>query len=149
MSLALAGALSLFAALAAHEILIFGPRGHDIIGQDGCPQSLCPDMTAVIIGLLAKAIGAGLALALLGAIVPMNPARMRGAALLWAAQYLWALLGIASAYRIHFGTTWRWWEPFVGLMWHPLLTPALLLAGLAVFLGIDRLLAPRTRLAGS
>ena len=42
-------------------------------------------------------------------------------------------------YRGHFGTTWTWWAPFAELLWHPVTTPALLLAGLAGCLGLDRL----------
>ncbi len=149
MSLALAGAVSLFAALAAHESLVFGAHGHAIIGQPGCALSLCPSGGAIVVGLVAKAIGAGLALGVLGALLPAAPARLRGASMLWTVQYLWALVGIASSYRIHFGTSWRWWEPFVALIWHPVLTPALLVAGLAVMLAVDRILAARPRIAGA
>lgn len=140
VSLMVAGAVSLFCVFATHEILVFGPHGHDIIGQANCPPSLCPPMAAVLTGLAAKSIGAGLALGCLGALLPAGPVRLRAGATLWAAQYLWGLVGIASAYRSNFGTTWRWWEPMIGLLWHPVLTPALLVAGLAVFLGLDRLL---------
>lgn len=139
LALAVAGALSLFAVLATHEILVFGAPGHGIIGQPGCAASLCPAMSVVITGLVFKAIGAGLALGVLGMLLPGGPARLWGASLLWAGQYLWALVGIASAYRVHFGTTWRWWEPFTSLIWHPVATPALMIAGLCAFLALDRL----------
>jgi hypothetical protein len=149
LALGLAGALSLFSAFATHEILVFGAQGHGIIGQANCPPSLCPPMAMVLTGLAAKSIGAGLALGLLGALLTAGPVRARAAAALWAVQYLWGLVGIASAYRSNFGATWRWWEPFFALMFHPILTPGLLLVGLALFTGAERLLAPRERSAGS
>ncbi|WP_211315493.1 hypothetical protein [Roseicyclus mahoneyensis] len=149
MNLTVAGATSLFVAFAAHEISVFGIHGYGIIGLANCPPSLCPQMAAVLTGLAAKSIGAGLALGLLGALLPMGPARLRAAATLWAVQYLWGLVGIASAYRSNFGTTWRWWEPMVELLWRPVLTPALLIVGLGMFLGVDRLLARQPRRTGS
>ena len=128
------------AVLIPTEILVFGASGHGIIGQADCPSSICPSLSVVIVGLAFKCIGVGLALGALGALLPDAPARLRGAMVLWSLQYLWALVGIARAYQIHFGTSWAWWEPFVALIWNPVLTPAVMIAGLALLLGIDRFL---------
>jgi hypothetical protein len=148
-SLALAGAVSLFVALAAHEVLSFGTFGHGLIDRASCEMSLCPTLSVVIAGLAFKSIGAGLALGFLALLVADDPARRSAAILLWLMQYLWSLIGIASGYRGNFGTTWRWWEPFAGLLWDPVMTPALMIIGLTVFLATDRILAARPRMAGA
>ena len=142
LSLALAGALSLFAALLAHEILTFGASGHAIIGQAECPDWPCPTLSVIIVGLVFKGIGAGLAFAALGAFVTLAPSRLRAAGLLWIVQYLWGLVGMASGYREQFGTTWAWWEPFAELLWQPALSLGLMAAGIVLMLGIDRVLRP-------
>lgn len=135
----MAGALSLFTALLTHEILSFGAAGHAIIGRATCPDWPCPTLSLIVVGLVFKGIGAGLAFGAFGALVPVPPARLWGAGVLWAVQYLWGLVGIASGYRDQFGPDWRWWEPFADLLWHPALTLGLLGAGLVLFLGLDRL----------
>jgi hypothetical protein len=145
LSLGIAGALSLFAALLAHEILTFGSSGHGIIGRVTCPDWPCPTLSVITVGLVFKGIGAGLALACLGALLPHAPARLWGAGLLWVLQYLWGLVGIASGYRDQFGPDWHWWQPFAVLMWDPVTTPALLIAGLLACLGLDRLMAGPAR----
>lgn len=145
LSLGLAGGLTLFAALLAHEILAFGASGHGIIGRATCPDWPCPTLSVIIVGLVFKGIGAGLALGVLGLILPNEPARAWGAGCLWAVQYLWGLVGIASGYREQFGPDWRWWDPFAVLLWDPLTTPGLLIAGLLACLLLDRLMAGPAR----
>lgn len=145
LTLALAGALSLFAVLLLHEVLAFGTLPHDLIAPAGapCPEPPCLTMGTVVTGLVAKAIGAGVVFAAIGAIWTTGAARRVIAGGFFALQYLWSLVGIASGYRRHFGTGWDWWEPFAVLLWHPVTTPALLLAGLAGCLGLDRMVRPR------
>lgn len=125
--------MSLFAALLIHEIFTFGASGHAIIGRADCPDWPCPTLSLIVVGLVFKAIGAGLAFGVFGALVPHAPGKAWGAGLLWMVQYLWGLVGMASGYREQFGTTWRWWEPFAELLWQPLLTLGLMLGGLLAF----------------
>jgi len=141
VTLALAGGLSLFAVLLIHEVLAFGTQPHDLIAPAGaaCAGPPCLTMGTVVTGLVAKAIGAGAVFAVIGAVWTTGAARWTIAGGFFALQYLWSLIGIASGYRGHFGTTWTWWAPFAELLWHPVTTPALLLAGLAGCLGLDRL----------
>ena len=144
LTLALAGAVSLFGVLLAHELLAFGTEPHDFIAPAGapCPDPPCLTTGMVITGQLAKAIGAGIVFAIIGAIWTSGAKRWLLAGGFFALQYLWSLVGIASGYRSHFGTSWAWWEPFAELLWHPVTTPALLLAGLAGCLGLDRVVRP-------
>ena len=139
----MAGALSLFGALLAHEIVSFGAAGHAVIGLADCPDWPCPTLSMIVVALVFKAIGAGMAMGVLGALVAQAPARLRAAGLLWTVQYFWGLVGIASGYRDQFGTTWRWWEPFAVLLWQPALTLGLMAAGLALLIGLDRLTVRR------
>ncbi|NKX43539.1 hypothetical protein [Roseicyclus persicicus] len=141
LSLALAGAVTLFAALVLHEMLVFGPAGHDLIGNGStpCPAPPCLTTGTVVTGLIAKAIGAAFAFAAIGAIWAAGRARTGLGAGFWALQYLWSLVGMASGYRDGFPGDWDWWEPFAVLLWHPVLTPALMALGLGGFLGLDRL----------
>jgi hypothetical protein len=141
LSLALAGSVTLFIALVLHEMLVFGPGGHDLIAGDTapCPDPPCLTTGTVMTGHIAKALGAALAFAAIGVLVPRGRARGALGGLFWAGQYLWSLVGIASGYRDQFGADWAWWEPFTALMWHPVLTPGLMAAGLGAFLGLDRL----------
>jgi hypothetical protein len=141
LSLALAGAVTLFAALFVHEMLVFGPGGHDLIasGTAPCPEPPCLTTGTVVTGLIAKAIGAAMAFGVIGAVWVAGPVRRGLGVALWSVQYLWSLVGMASGYRDGFPGDWDWWEPFAVLLWHPALTPALMALGLAVFLGLDRL----------
>jgi hypothetical protein len=150
LTLALAGAASLFAVLLTHEFLAFGTQPNDLIAPAGapCPEPPCLTTGMVVTGLVAKAIGAGFVFALIGAVWTSGAARWLMAGVFFALQYLWSLVGIASGYRGHFGSTWAWWEPFAELLWHPVTTPALLMAGLVGCLGLDRLVRP-WRLAGA
>ncbi|MFW5641136.1 MAG: hypothetical protein ACOCY0_00045 [Roseicyclus sp.] len=144
-SLALAGSASLFAALLIHELVSFGGAARGLIGSGAapCPAPPCLTLGVVVSGQVAKAVGAAFVFAAIGAIWMRGQARWTVAVVYWALQYLWALLGIASGYRAQFGSGWAWWEPFAVLLWHPLLTPGLMLAGLAACLGLDRRFAPR------
>lgn len=150
LALAAAGGLSLFCVLLLHEVLVFGAQAHDLIAPvtAPCPEPPCLTTGMVIAGHVAKAVGAGIVFAIIGAVWTMGPARWMVSGLFFALQYLWSLVGIASGYRLHFGTGWDWWEPFAQLLWHPVTTPALLLAGLAGCLGLDRVVRP-WRLAGA
>ncbi|MBF9059927.1 hypothetical protein HKCCSP123_12115 [Rhodobacterales bacterium HKCCSP123] len=144
LTLALAGSASLFVVLLVHEILAFGTQPNDLIAPSGAPCAEPPCLTTgmVVTGLLAKSLGAGIVFAIIGALWTTGPARWLIAAGFFALQYLWSLVGIASGYRGYFGTNWAWWEPFAELLWHPVTTPALLLAGMAGCLGLDRLVRP-------
>lgn len=136
--------MSLFAVLLIHEFLAFGAYPNDLIAPAGapCPEPPCLTTGMVVSGQMAKAIGAGFVFALIGAVWTAGAARWLIAAGYWVVQYLWSLIGIASGYRLHFGSGWAWWEPFADLLWHPVTTPVLLLAGLAGCLGLDRLARP-------
>ncbi|MEJ6389515.1 hypothetical protein [Gymnodinialimonas ulvae] len=140
LALALAGGLSLFAALLTHEFLTFGAPGHGLLNADRslCPDIACPTTGMIVVAHVAKAIGAAILFAFIGVIWPSGGFRLGVAALAFTLQYLVSLVGIASGYRAQFGTTWAWWEPFAELLWNPLLTPLLLLAGLALLFGLDR-----------
>lgn len=144
-SLALAGGLSIFAVLLIHEVSAFGGATLGLIGPGSgpCAAPPCVTMGTIVSGHVAKALGAALVFAVIGAIWTRGPARLAIAGGFWALQYVWSLVGIASGYRAHFGSGWAWWEPFAELLWHPLVTPGLMLLGLAVCLGLDRGLAPR------
>jgi hypothetical protein len=139
-ALAIAGALSLFAALMVHEILTFGGTGHGLINADRtvCPDIACPTTGLLLTAHIAKAIGAAFLFSVIGAIWVDGLARSLIAAAAFVGQYLLSLVGLASGYRAQFGTTWAWWEPFAELLWSPILTPALLIVGLTLTLGIDR-----------
>ncbi|WP_038650350.1 hypothetical protein [Roseicyclus elongatus] len=143
-ALSIAGALSLFAALMGHEFFVFGGQGHDLIEPSTalCAAPPCLTVEVVVSGQVAKAIGAAMAFAIIGVIWVQGRSRMLIGAGFWTLQFCWSLVGVASGYRLHFGTDWGWWEPFARLMWHPLVTPGLLVAGLAAFLGLDRVLRP-------
>lgn len=52
--------------------------------------------------------------------------------------YFLAGNGTAVNYRVEFGATWQFPEPFWELLFHPVLTPALLVVGLWVFLALTR-----------
>lgn len=135
-SLALIGATTLCAALALHELLSFGPGGYDVIARAGSPDcraAPCVSPQMVIFGQIAKAVGAALVFALVGAFTVSLRGRLGVGAALWVAQYFWSMLGIASGYRAQFGTTWAWWEPFAELMWRPGMSLPLMLGGLAIF----------------
>ena len=140
-SLALAGGLTIFAVLLTHELTVFGGAALGLIrpGSAPCPAPPCLTMDMIVWGHVAKAIGAGLVFAVIGAIWTRGPLRLAIAGGFWVLQYLWSLVGIASGYRAHFGSGWAWWEPFAELLWHPVTTPGLMLAGLAACLALDRL----------
>lgn len=140
LALAAAGAVSLFAALLVHELSAFGGPALGLIQPASAPCAEPPCLTVglVVSGHVAKALGAGVVFALIGAFWTRGPARWIIAGAFWALQYLWSLVGIASGYRAHFGTGWAWWEPFAELLFHPLTTPGLMLTGLAAFLLLDR-----------
>ncbi len=142
LSLSCAGALALFAVLLAHEFLSFGPRGHGLINADRstCPDIACPTTGILVVAHIAKAIGAAFLFGIIGAIWTSGVARLTITAAAFALQYVWSLVGMASGYRIHFGTTWAWWEPFAELLWHPATTLLLLALGLALCLSLDRFL---------
>ena len=144
VTLALAGGASLCIVLLIHEFLAFGVAPNDMIAPAGtpCPDPPCLTSGMVVSGAVAKGVGAGMILAIIGAIWTSGPARWAIAGGYWVVQYLWSLIGIASGYRLHFGTGWTWWEPFAELLWNPVTTPALMLAGLVGCLGIDRLARP-------
>ena len=150
LALAVAGALSLFPVLLLHEFLVFGAQAHDLIAPASapCPDPPCLTSAMVVSGHVAKAVGAGLVFAIIGAVWTKGPGRWLIAAAFFALQYTWSLVGIASGYRLHFGTGWAWWEPFAVILWHPVTTPALLLAGLLACLGMDQMVRP-WRLAGA
>ncbi|MEX3014471.1 hypothetical protein [Gymnodinialimonas hymeniacidonis] len=141
-ALALAGATSLLAVLLAHEILTFGAPGHGLINADRsiCPDIACPTTGMIVVAHIAKAIGAAFLFGIIGAVWISGRTRIAVATVAFSLQYLWSLVGMASGYRIHFGTTWAWWEPFTELLWHPALTLALMVAGLALLFALDRLL---------
>lgn len=138
LSLALIGAVTLSPVLAAHDILSFGPRGHDLIAPWGttCTEWPCATMNLVVFGQIAKGIGAAMVFGLVGAFTVSLRGRVGIGALAWLVQFWWSLAGVASGYRGHFGTTWRWWEPFADLMWTPSLTLPLMAGGLAAFAGL-------------
>ncbi|MBY6201131.1 hypothetical protein KUV65_07160 [Maritalea mobilis] len=138
--MAFAGATSLFAALTIHEILVFGPRNHDLIASSStpCTDPPCLTLGVVLTGQIAKAIGASLAFAIIGGIWSTGMARLGTAMGFWVLQYAWSLIGISSGYRVHFDSDWGLWGPFAELMWHPFLTPGLLIAGLGAFYALDR-----------
>jgi hypothetical protein len=139
LSLALIGALTLSPLLAAHDILSFGPRGHDLIAPWGtnCTEWPCATMNLVVSGQIAKGIGAALVFALIGAVTISFRGRLGLGGAAWVVQYFWSLVGIASGYRGHFGTDWRWWDPFAKLLWSPGLTLGLMVCGLGAFLGLS------------
>jgi hypothetical protein len=151
MTLALAGGVSLFAALIVHEFHIFGAQAHDLIAASSTPCLDPPCLTVgmVVSGHIAKAVGAAMVFALIGAIWTRGAERMLIAAGYWVVQYTWSLVGIASGYRLHFGTGWAWWEPFAELMWTPIATPGLLAAGLVALIGLDRVLRPAPQLGAA
>jgi hypothetical protein len=141
LTLALAGGISLFAVLLAQELMIFGEGGHALILANAapCPVVPCVTVSMVVAGHVAKAIGAALAFALIGAIWLGGAARWSIAAPVWVGLYLWSLVGIASGYRSQFGTSWDWWEPFAELLWSPAMTLGLMATGLLACVGLDRL----------
>lgn len=135
LSLALIGALTLTPALTVHDILSFGPRGHDLIAAWGtrCTAWPCATMNLVVYGQIAKGIGAALVFGLIGAFTISLRGRLGLGAVAWVVQYFWSLAGIASGYRGFYDAPWRWWEPFAELMWAPALTLALMGGGLGMF----------------
>lgn len=139
--LAIAGGLSIFAVLLIHELTVFGGAALGLIrpGSAPCPAPPCLTVGVIVWGHVAKAMGAGLVFAVIGAIWTRGPARWAIAGAFWVLQYLWSLVGIASGYRAHFGSGWTWWEPFAQLLWHPVTTPGLMLVGLLACLTLDRL----------
>lgn len=145
LTLAVTGAVSLFAVLLIHELLVFGGPAMGLIQPASavCATPPCLTVDMIVWGHVAKAIGAGVVFALVGAVWTGGRKRWAIAGGFWALQYLWSLVGIASGYRAHFGTGWTWWEPFAQLLFHPLTTPGLMLAGLSVFISLD--LAARRR----
>ena len=138
LSLALIGALTLSPLLAAHDILSFGPRGHDLIAPWGtsCTEWPCATMNLVVFGQIAKGVGAAMVFALVGAFTVSRRGRLGVGATAWVVQFFWSLAGIASGYRGHFAESWRWWEPFAELMFDPVLTLCCLGIGLALFLAL-------------
>jgi hypothetical protein len=146
--LAVAGGLSIFAVLLIHELTVFGGAALGLIRPGGAPCATPPCLTVDVIvwGHVAKAIGAGIVFAVIGAIWTRGPARWAIAGSFWVLQYLWSLVGIASGYRAHFGSGWAWWEPFAELLWHPVTTPGLMVAGLGTCLLLDGLTRLRARI---
>ena len=140
LSLALAGAISTFAVLLSHELLVFGDAALGLIVPDAapCPAPPCLTVELIVWGHIAKAVGAAFVFALVGAIWTRGPLRWWLAGVVWVVEYLWSLVGIASGYRAHFGTGWAWWEPFAQLLWNPVTTPGLMLAGLMALFAMDR-----------
>jgi hypothetical protein len=134
------GALSLLGALLIHEWLVFGPSGHDLIAAASapCPEVPCITFSTIVTAQIAKAIGAAMLFAVIGAIWVTGARRWAVGVPVWLAEYLWSLVGIASSHRAAFGEDWRWWEPFATLMWSPILTPALALLGIGLWYGLDR-----------
>jgi hypothetical protein len=138
--LAFWGALTLLGALLAHEWLVFGPSGHDLIADASAPCAEVPCITfgTIVTAQIAKALGAAMLFAVIGAIWAAGRLRWAVAGPVWVAEYLWSLIGIASSHRAAFREDWRWWEPFAVLMWSPVITPGLALLGIGLWYGLDR-----------
>jgi hypothetical protein len=141
------GALSLLVVLLAHEWVSFGPSGHDLIAAASapCPEVPCVTLGTIITAQIAKALGAAMLFWGIGAIWVSGRMRWAIAAPVWLAEYLWSLVGIASSHRGAFRDDWRWWEPFVVLMWSPVTTPALAILGMGIWFGLARTRRPIMR----
>lgn len=139
-TLALGGGLTLLGALLAHEWLIFGPSGYDLIADasDVCAQLPCVNTGTIVTAHIAKAVAAAILFAAIGSVWTTGKRRWGMALTVWLAQYLWALIGIASSHRAAFRDEWRWWEPFAVLMWSPVATPGFALIGVGLWYGLDR-----------
>jgi len=131
----LAGCLSLFAALLIHEIVAFGYFRGFLTGEREMVSYFYPSGVGEIVAVNAlTAAVMALPLALIAwfktnirpLIVPLG--------ITWLALCLWGYFSTASGYRAHFGTTWLPHEPFLELMWSPVLTPLSTLIGIGPFM---------------
>lgn len=140
-TLAFWGALTLLGALLAHEWLVFGPSGHDLIADASAPCGEVPCITfgTIVTAQIAKALGAAILFGAIGAIWVAGHRRWIVALPAWLAEYLWSLIGIASSHRGALGGDWRWWEPFAVLMWSPVITPGLAVLGIGLWYALERL----------
>lgn len=133
--IALAGALSLYITWLFHEIVSFGIGHGFLTGTRQLGGGVVPSSISEMLFLRALLASISvLPLAGLGTLTRGKPGHRAVLALGWIALALIGLFMIADGYRIAFGTTWGWHEPFVQLMWSVWLTPLSLGIGLAIFL---------------
>ena len=133
--LALAGGLSLCITWLFHEIATFGIGYGFLTGTRALGGGVVPNSLSEM--LFVRAVFASIAalpLAGIGILTRGLTLHRTAIALVWIAIALAGLLVVADGYRIAFGTTWRWNEPFLELMWSIWLTPLSLVIGLVIFL---------------
>jgi hypothetical protein len=131
----LAGWLSLSAASILHEFVSFGYTHGYFTGERNLGYGVYPTtaMGIVIEALVISAL-AGVAIAVVCALIGQHIVRLILAAALWLILCRQIYFMTAFGYRGDFGTTWLWREPFWALMWSPWLTPLATLLGLLPFL---------------
>jgi hypothetical protein len=131
---ALGGTLSLLSVLFVHELASFG-LGHGLVrwSDTGCAAGDCAGIGLIVVTLGMTAVVLAPIFALAGAVTARWARRLPVLSALWLCLVILLLMQTANGYRAAFGATWLWYEPFVELMFQPLLTPALLVAGVAAF----------------
>lgn len=102
--------------------------------DSGCHAADCAGIAVLLIASAFHVVAVALLFALAGALFPHGPNRTPILATLWLFSSLCLLTSIASGYRAGYGATWLWHEPFVELLFHPIVTPSLLVAGLIAHL---------------
>ncbi|PVA10357.1 hypothetical protein DC366_08955 [Pelagivirga sediminicola] len=141
---ALSAVATMIPALLAHELISFGVIHSTIRWSDaGCHYSDCAGIGVVLFGYALFAMPLAILFALAGAALAQSSLRRAVLAGLWLAVCITSLFPIASSYRGGFGTTWLWYEPFLELMLHPILTPVTVALGLWLFDLANRRLAGR------
>jgi hypothetical protein len=121
------------ATIYIHALRVFGvERGY----LDGGSYPLTPSIRVTAGSLAVDSIMAGVPFVIAAVTLGLLPARRLQ---LWALAgtylclWLFAAEGVAEIFAFDFGTTWQTGEPFRELFLRPILTPALCLSGLFVF----------------
>jgi hypothetical protein len=132
---ALAAIYTLIPTVFIHDVISFALiRPHIRWSDVGCTTGdACVGIAIVVFIYAMLALPVAIVFALAGALLSGLRPRRIVLMLAWLGVCGWMLIATASGYRIGYGATWRWYEPFWELMAHPILTPALLIMGLAGF----------------
>lgn len=122
-------------ALLVHELISFAVIYQEIRWSDSeCVyMNDCVGIGLVIFGKTMLAAFVGLLFGLMGALLTRASHRRIVLLSLWLILCVWMLFMTASGYRSGFGNTWLWYEPFIELMAHPIITPFVLLGGIWTF----------------
>lgn len=130
----LVGWLSLSFAWLSHEIITFGINWGYLTGERQLGYGIYPSsLQGIILEALAICGGGALLLAAFGHFLRAKPIKVFILASAWLLFCIWGYVVTAYGYRSDFGATWRFHEPFWGLMYSVWMTPLITVLALGAF----------------